>query len=73
MKCIKLYITKSIRSGITDKDPGKCQYLLLIWRINFYKHYMFVNIKCITSTQKSVVVLIHKLFPQIESNQIILF
>lgn len=27
MKCIGLYITKSIRTVITDKEIGKCKYV----------------------------------------------
>lgn len=26
MKCIGVYVTKSIRCVITDKDAGKCKY-----------------------------------------------
>lgn len=30
MKCIVLYITKSIRGVITDLDTGKCKYFKIL-------------------------------------------
>lgn len=32
MKCIRVYITKSIRSAITDKDTGKYKYENILYR-----------------------------------------
>lgn len=34
MNCIELFVTKSIRSVITDKDTGNCKYstCIMLWK-----------------------------------------
>lgn len=41
-KCIDLYITKSIRSIITDRDTGKCKYFKILVVIKVFKKPAFI-------------------------------
>lgn len=64
MKCIGLYITKSIRSFISNKHTGKCKkyiyvlytYILLISickyleHLGYWKYYTLISFKCKNDT-----------------------